>query len=67
MKQYADSGALALSPSISVNRYFFKLVSVVESLLSRSCLSDMGELDRQVDGETWEDKWSDISQPMKIF
>jgi hypothetical protein len=56
-----------LSPSISVNRYLFKLVSVVESLLSISCLPDMGELDRQVDGETWEVEWSDINQAVKIF
>jgi hypothetical protein len=52
IKQYADSGAVAFSPSISVKRYFFKLVSVVESLRSRSCFSDMEELDRKVDGKT---------------
>lgn len=56
-----------MSPSISVKRYLFKLVSVVESLLSISCLSDMVELDRRRDGETWEDKWSDINPPVKIF
>lgn len=44
IKQYADSGAVALSPSISVNRYVFQLVGVVASLLSGSCLPDMMEL-----------------------
>lgn len=41
IKQYADNGAEDFSPSTSVNRYFLRLVSVVESLFSRSSLSDI--------------------------